>query len=56
MEEISMQLDREYVSLILYKQRQEELIREAEQQRLVNMVLNIFRREEREDQSSDDAR
>jgi hypothetical protein len=31
-----MQLDTEYVSLMMFKQRQLELIKEAEQQRLIN--------------------
>jgi hypothetical protein len=31
-----MQLDTEYVSLVMFKQRQLELIKEAQQQRLVN--------------------
>ncbi|MFQ3646137.1 MAG: hypothetical protein SNJ54_07725 [Anaerolineae bacterium] len=34
-----MQLDTEYVSLVMFKQRQLELIKEAEQQRLINQSL-----------------
>jgi hypothetical protein len=32
----NVQLDTEYVSLVMFKQRQLELIKEAEQQRLIN--------------------
>jgi hypothetical protein len=42
-----MHFDREYVSLVMYKQRQQELIKEAEKQRLVNISLDFLRRERR---------
>jgi hypothetical protein len=52
-----MQLDREYVSLVIYKQRQQELIREAEQDRLVKQIFDSLRRgKKNEDNTADDNR
>ncbi len=38
-----MQLDHEYVSMVIYKQRQQELIREAQNQRLVDQSVDAQR-------------
>lgn len=41
--ENNMQLDHEYVSMVIYKQRQQELIREAQNQRLVDQSVDAQR-------------
>ncbi|XWX04538.1 hypothetical protein VZO05_03080 [Aggregatilineales bacterium SYSU G02658] len=51
-----MQLDTEYVSLVMFKQRQLELIKEAEQQRLINQSVKASKQKAEDKKNKGQAR